>query len=329
MPVPFLNRLLVGLAVMCLVAALSDVASVAPLPSYASTMTKRCHTTVKKVHGRRTTVRVCRRPAPLFHGPSDLVVDQQGHVLVADQLSHRIEVLSMKGKLLARWSSAGARPSTFKKLYGIALDQAGNVYLSDGVAHILDKLDAAGHPVAQWSTNVAEDDSFPTLLAVSAGGDIYVSDHAARAVLHLSSSGAFEGEIGKGDLGDPYGVAIGPDGNLYIADFGAGRVREYTPGGQLLAVWGDGANGSVSLQNPEAIAVDGSENVFVTEQAGQVLKFSPAGKLLAAWSGRPSAPLDDPSGIALDGAGNIYVAEYMGNRVDKLSASGHVLASWK
>jgi streptogramin lyase len=148
-------------------------------------------------------------------------------------------------------------------------------------------------------------------------------------VLDLSSGGAFLGEIGKGDFSDPYGVTVGPSGDLYVADFGADRVREFTPDGKQLGVWGDGANGTVALQKPEAIAVDGRGTIYVTEQTGHLVKFDESGRVLADWGESSALPLSDPSGLALDSQGNSYVTEYLGNRVDKLSSAGQLLATWK
>ncbi|MGH2441706.1 MAG: NHL repeat-containing protein [Chloroflexota bacterium] len=305
--------------------------------SYAFQYSNRhCHLVNKRVRGHRKKVRVCRHKRrhptpvpPLFDGPSDLVVDAHGNVLVADQLTRSIMTLSPDGKLLSRWTDAGSKPSSFDQLYGIALDRYGNVYVSDAAAHLIDKLDPSGRPLAQWNVNPAEQNSFPTLLAIGNHGDIYVADHAAEAVLHLSSSGALLGSIGKGDFVDPYGVAAGPGGNLYVTDFGAGNVREYTPDGSPVAVLGDGADGTPQLAKPEAIAVDAQGNIYVSEQAGRLLKLDSTGKILATWGGTASLTLSDPSGIALDPQGDIYVSEYGGNRVDKLSPSGDLLTAWQ
>jgi streptogramin lyase len=307
------------------------------LSSVASASDARCKTVIKKVHGHRKKVRVCKKaqpmptPTPVAHlsaHPSDLVIAPNGNILVAVQGGHQIVTLSPEGKPLSVWTTAGSNPPSFNQLYGIALDGAGNVYVTDAFNGVVDKLDPSGRPLAQLSTDVAVAHSFPTLLGVAPTGDLYVSSHGAEAVLHLSPSGALLGLIGKGDFGDPYGVAFGPNGNLYVTDFLANRVREYTPDGKGVAVWGDGSNGSVSLQAPEAIALDPAGDIYVSEQAGLIVKFDQTGHLLAAWGNDGKLTLNDPSGLALDAAGNIYVAEYEGNRIDKLSPSGQLLATW-
>jgi DNA-binding beta-propeller fold protein YncE len=307
------------------------------LSSYASAADARCKTVIKRVHGHRKKVRVCKKaaptptPTPVAHlsaHPSDLVVAPGGNILVAVQAANQVLTLSPEGKPLSVWTTAGTNPISFGQLYGIALDSAGNIYVTDARDGVVDKLDPSGHPLAQLSTEAAIAHSFPTLLAVGPTGDLYVSSHGAEAVLHLSPSGALVGLIGKGEFEDPYGVAFGSNGNLYVTDFMAGRVREYTPDGKGVAVWGDGANGTVNLAAPEAIALDPAGNIYVSEQAGLIVKFDQTGHLLAQWGNDGSLSFDDPSGLALDAVGNIYVAEYEGNRVDKLSPTGQLLATW-
>lgn len=304
--------------------------------SSAAVSAKRCKTVIKKVHGQKKKVHVCRKAPPtptpvppLFNGPSELVIDSHGNILVADQKNQRIVTLSPSGAILSTWTKAGSNPAGFQQLYGIALDKAENIYVTDAANHVVDKLAPTGQPLAQWSTKFGGLDSFPTLLTVASTGDVYVSDDKAGGVLHLSATGALLGEIGKGDFTDPYGIATGPKGNLYTTDFTAGRVHEYTPDGKLMATWGDGANGTVALQKLEAIAVDPQGNIYVTEQINHVIKFDATGHMLADWGGTSALTLSDPSGLALDPQGNIYIAEFFGNRVDKLSPTGQVLAIWK
>lgn len=284
-----------------------------------------------KHHGKKA--KSCHRShpaAPRFDGPSDLVVTADGSILVADQKNQRVEVLSSTGKTESTWKDAGGHHAAFGQLYGIARDTAGNVYLTDPANHVIDKLDAQGRPVAQWSTDAAESGSFPTLLAAASDGSLYVSDHTAEAVLHLSPDGKLLSELGKGTFGDPYGVVVGPNGNLFVTDYKDGLVRELTPDGTQVKTWGDGAGGTVRLQQPEAIAIDPQGAMVVSEGSGDIVRFGTDGRQLSDWRKvSKSTYFEDPSGVALDGQGNIYVSEYTGNRVDKLSRTGKVLATWK
>ena len=98
-----------------------------------------------------------------------------------------------------------------------------------------------------------------------------------------------------------------------------------------VAVWGRAADGDTSFSSPNGVAVDSSDNVYVTEFRGnRVQKFTPDGTLLLQWgtSGGGNGQFRNPTGIALDLDGNVYVSESGNHRVQKFTADGEWLATW-
>jgi sugar lactone lactonase YvrE len=71
-----------------------------------------------------------------------------------------------------------------------------------------------------------------TGVAVDASGKVYVGDsHAGHRIVVFYSDGTPAGTIGSGagnatagDTDDPRSIALGPDGDLYVADLGATRL---------------------------------------------------------------------------------------------------------
>ena len=97
-----------------------------------------------------------------------------------------------------------------------------------------------------------------------------------------------------------------------------------------VAVWGN-PDGDIRFSGPNGIAVDASDNVYVTEfQGNRVQKFTADGTLLLQWGGEgdENGQLRNPTGIALDSEGNVYVSESGNHRVQKFAADGEWLATW-
>ena len=126
-----------------------------------------------------------------------------------------------------------------------------------------------------------------------------------------------------------FGIAIGPDGDVYFAD--GGRVRKIS-NGIVSTVAGGGSNTGDNIPATEAnlggvggIAFDGAGSLYLTAPPG-VRKVSNGviNTIAGSYNSRvyggdngpaTSASFDEPSGIAVDGNGNVYVADTGNNLV--------------
>src|SRR6266545_7115321 len=81
---------------------------------------------------------------------------------------------------------------------------------------------------------------------------------------------------------------------------------------------------------PEAIAVDGSGNIYVGDRQNRIQVFNSAGTFLRKWGseGSGDGQFLNPSGIAIDGSGNVYVADSGNSRIQVFDSSGNFLRKW-
>src|SRR5262249_11080912 len=140
------------------------------------------------------------------------------------------------------------------------------------------------------------------------------------------------GKTGRGDgeLTFPTGLAVGPDGLVYVADNGNRRIQKFSPQGKFLARWGQGGEGPGQFggtgadklpptfgRGPGFLAFDGMGLLNATDaRGGKVHRFKPDGTLVSSWGsnadgpggfgGRPKSP--GPMGIAIDRQGRVWVA---------------------
>lgn len=126
---------------------------------------------------------------------------------------------------------------------------------------------------------------------------------------------------GDGQFDRPRGVAIGPQGWVYVADAGNGRVQCFESDGTFIRSWSDGAEPFVE---PFDIAIDRAGRVYVLDAGRQAIaRFSSDGEFQIELN---DLGLVGPRGMGLDEDGVIYVTDTGGSRVLKVSPEGEVLA---
>ncbi len=66
-----------------------------------------------------------------FVGPTNVAVDKEGSVYVADTLNNRIQIFDADGKFVRMFGRQGDSPGEFIRPKGIAVDSEGHVYVAD------------------------------------------------------------------------------------------------------------------------------------------------------------------------------------------------------
>jgi hypothetical protein len=152
---------------------------------------------------------------------------------------------------------------------------------------------------------------------------IYVSATQADSIQAFNSAtGLYSGSLvpafgnslsqGNADYGDvPYGMEQGPDGNWYVAHFGASNLRKISPTGTDLGPVLDNSATSMSLVTQFAIGPDGNFYVFDVN-GGRIVRFQGP---LGAIPGKPigtSAPFTFITQVGVEDMnfgpdGNLYL----------------------
>ena len=262
--------------------------------------------------------------------------------------------------------------ATFNQPAGMAVDGAGNIYVADQNDNKVRRITPAGAvstvagsgATCANSANSCGDGGSATAaqlrapggVAVDAAGtNVYIADQfdhrirrvAAGVITTIAGTGATcavpTGACGDGpdatlaQLNYPFGVAVGGDGSVYVADSGDHKVRRITGGaittiagdgtacGAPTGPCGDGASGTAAqITGPQALAVDAANRVYVTSsQDHKVRLITPAGAIAtlagtgATCASAPfcgdggaaaSAPISQPFGVATDASGaNVFV----------------------
>jgi DNA-binding beta-propeller fold protein YncE len=139
---------------------------------------------------------------------------------------------------------------------------------------------------------------------------------------------------GNGLFARPGGVALDPQGNLWVADSNNNRIEEFTEGGKFVAQIGpELAATECRLKRPTAIAASSGGDFWVTDSGEKrVVEISPAGKCLnhfgaAGEGGNGKFAGVGPEAIAIDYHGNIWVADTYYGRLEKFNENGIFIRS--
>lgn len=134
------------------------------------------------------------------------------------------------------------------------------------------------------------------------------------------------GDHGKadGEFDACVGVTIGPNDEIYTAEFRNQRVQRFTTEGKFL--------GTFPVQ-PDAggLAVDADGIVYVAHwNSNKIAAYSPTGKLLREWGqkGTADGEFQLPGSIALGPDGLLYVPDQGNSRVQKFTREGKFVGKW-
>ncbi|MFV2110323.1 hypothetical protein [Micromonospora sp. LOL_015] len=168
----------------------------------------------------------------------------------------------------------------------------------------------------------------PALAGAAAPAD------GATATLYAGTGEAgYSGDDGPATaaaLNQPGGVAVTPDGVVYVADTGNGVVRAISTDGVIRTV----PVGEVSLSYPSSLAVDSAGNIYIGDSSNaRILALSPGGDVAPvaggneagfAGDGGPAveAQLRDVSGLTVDANGGLVFGDLRNYRVRRIDADG-------
>jgi DNA-binding beta-propeller fold protein YncE len=265
----------------------------------------------------------------LLSGPTGIALDARGYLYVVDADNNRVREFSPAGESVGSWGSFGKGSLQFDTPSDIAIRRPDRLYVADANNKRIQVIQG-GIRVKDMQFDIGS-------LALDRHGNVYGTDygHSQIGVFHGEASAYTPIAIPEIDVGRfsfPAGIAIGSDGQIYIADRLHQGVVVLSASGRPLRFFGrkDHRSGTArgEFNTPSDVTLDGQGNVYVADTYNnRVQKLSPSGEPLAVWGSTKGRRFDLPTSIAVDSHGNVYVSEHYDNLVMKLSPAGRMIWS--
>jgi DNA-binding beta-propeller fold protein YncE len=240
--------------------------------------------------------------------PYEIRFDADGNMFVVEMKNHVVRRINAKTKIITTVAGSGkpgfggdggpATKALFQQPHSIALDDDGGLYVADIGNHRIRRVDLAtgivetiagdSQPVAAHDGQLAKGSSFlgPRALFIHAGV-LWIASREGHAVWrlalndgvlrHIAGTGAKGPASGDGpgrevQFNGPKGIAVGPSGDVFVADtennairqidFDSGRVAAIA-GGRLQSQTADGESEEAGLNGPHGICVGPDGVIYI------------------------------------------------------------------
>jgi sugar lactone lactonase YvrE len=155
------------------------------------------------------------------------------------------------------------------------------------------------------------------------------------------TNGLRDGDSLRAQFTDPFGVAVGPDGLIYVADgAGSDRIRVISREGHVATLAGghaglvDGPAHEARFSTPSGLAVDRHATLYVADTGNNAIRrvtrtgdtTTVSGGGAAGFADGPAgeARFNGPIGVAVDGSGRVFVADTYNDRIRVIGTDGVV-----
>jgi len=198
---------------------------------------------------------------------------------------------------------------------------------------------------------------FPVILNAIflAGLALSQTAEAAPQITTFTGTGVkgFAGDGGpaaQAQVNNPFGIARGPDGALYICDTDNQRVRKVAPEGTISTIAGNGTRGyagdggpavAAALNEPYEVRFDQAGNVFFVERlsatvrrvdakTGVISTVAGTGQPGFSGDGGPAvkAQMNEPHSLGFDRAGDLYICDIRNHRIRKVDMKTGVISTF-
>jgi sugar lactone lactonase YvrE len=268
--------------------------------------------------------------------PNGVALDGANHLYIADSNNCNVRQVDLTSGIITTIAGNGicgdggdngpASASQLSYVEGIATDSSGNIFIADAGNSLIRKIDHSTRNIS-------------TVAGTISNASIGSGDGGLATVAVLNS---------------PDGVAVDNLGNLFIADAGDNVVRKVDASSGIISTFsgsasyasgssGDGGPATSALMfEPQAVSVDNSGNVFISDYIDNDLRLrevSASTGLISTLLGGSGGGYSGDGGLAInaliyapiavvsDLSGNIFISDLGNNVIRRVDAKSGIITT--
>ena len=214
--------------------------------------------------------------------------------------------------------------------FAVCTDGADRVFVADSNAQLIHVFDLKSRRYAQWKPSKKQPQfSQPVGITWDPSGRLLVSDSVAGTIFVFDTQGRYTGQIGRGLLKRPCGLAVHPmTGRIYVADSVAHQVVVLSPAGDEAMRIGHRGTAPGEFNFPINLAIDRQGRLYVVDALNfRVQQFAPDLKTIKLIGEKGDVPgsFAQPKGVALDSEDHLYVLDNQFEAVQIFDPAGQLL----
>jgi sugar lactone lactonase YvrE len=226
----------------------------------------------------------------------------------------------------------------FSEPFGIVAAPDGTVFVADaGHSDRIRWITPDGHV-----SNVASGFNTPSGIALTLDGTLYVADTGTHTIRRIAPDGSVSTLAGDGTPGyadgpahqarfnGPIGIAVAPDGRIFVSDTYNDRIRVIGVDGIVTTLAGSGQPGAddgvaegASFDTPTGLALDARGILYVADTGNRIVRTVDMNGRVTTPTWAQGDGFFRPLGLAVGPDAEVYVADE-GGRITEIHSDGAI-----
>ncbi|MDP2167026.1 MAG: 6-bladed beta-propeller, partial [Thermodesulfovibrionales bacterium] len=269
--------------------------------------------------------------------PVSISVDKSGFY-ATDNKELNIKKFDFMGNQLLSFGTEGKGSAQFREISGLSVGPSGGIFIADAKKKTVQVFSVKQDPVrvedvpSLTSVRWLKDINTKADRLLSGGeGKFYGTESKTGSIFVMEGDNikTFKPQA-KGGWKKPGGMAIDPDGLLWLADTGNDRIIRIDSSGNITAAIGSSGSKGGYFSDPSDIDISEGGLIYVADTGNERVQVINRDGVFLRSIGETSGQyhMEKPVAVALDSSGSAYIADAETNKIFVFTPEGKSRGHW-